>query len=192
MNLKHLLGLNKKVNLSDELHLTDQAVKNEPIIKETLFVDNLKPKNNMNKLEQEINPKPLSIVLGKRWTSSGYDDGYSTPNAERMDIRIKAIISEISLAISKTIESLKNEKDLISNQIVSLNSDKSMGVTSKQLQLKKERLVEEIISLDEDKEMLYEHKGTFSKPIHEYVNGFSEGVNDCVKRNLLSKTFEIY
>ena len=27
MNLKHLLGLNKKVNLSDELHLTDQAVK---------------------------------------------------------------------------------------------------------------------------------------------------------------------
>ena len=110
MNLKQLLGLSKKVNLSDELNLIDQTVKNEPIIKETLFVDNLKPKNNMNKLEQQINQKPLSIVLEKRWTSSGYDDGYSTPNAERKDIRIKVIISEIYLAIIITIESLKMKR----------------------------------------------------------------------------------
>lgn len=191
MKLKEMLGISKNGNAANEFSPADQNIQNKPIIPKSLFVDPIKPKNNINKNE-ENNQKPLSIVLEKRWSAIGYDDGYGTSNVERKNARISAIKSEISLAISKMIEDIKNRRDQVSSQVIALNNDASLMVSINQLKHKEERLTDEINNLIEGRKLLNENKGTFSKPIFDYEDGFSDGVNDKIKRDLLGDVFKTY
>ena len=194
MTFKEMLGINRSngtiVNGTNNEQVNNLGTVNK--ISKDMFVDAQKPLKSINNVQNDEFESPLKIVLEKRWYAFGYDDGYAAANAEKKDVRIEAIISEIVLVVSKTIELLKNEQEKISNQLILLNADEKMSVTTRQLELKRNGLIEKIDELKNELENIYERKGVFSKPISDYVNGFSEGVNDKVKRDLLGKNLNIF
>ena len=65
------------------------------------------------------------------------------------------------------------------------DNDEALNITQKQVELKKKGLEHKINQLAKDLELIYKQEGTMSKPIHDYMNGFSEGVHDRIKRDLL-------
>lgn len=188
MNWKEMLGVNK-LNGTMVNSINTKQVNNIP---KDLFVDNNKPLESINKVQNDEFESPLKTILEKRWYAFGYDDGYAATNTEKKNVRIEAIISDIVLAISKTIELLKNEEEKISNQLILIDADEKMSVTTKQLELKRNGLVEKIDELKSERKNIYNKQGVFSKPICDYVNGFIEGVNDKVKRDLLGKNLNIF
>jgi len=76
-------------------------------------------------------------------------------------------------------------------QSILLDNDADLNITQKQVELKKKGLEHKINQLEKDLELIYKQEGKMSKPTHDYMNGFSEGVHVRIKRDLLSKELNI-
>tara|TARA_B100000700_G_scaffold312562_1_gene396336 strand:- start:143 stop:730 length:588 start_codon:yes stop_codon:yes gene_type:complete len=192
--LKELFGFNKtnKLSLNNESmnqsNLKSNLAKDIP---EELFVDKQPP--NLFKEKIGISKQsPIVEILSKRWYSIGYNDGYSAISATKKIVRIQSITSEIIISISKAIELLNNEIEKISLQKILLEQDDDLINIHNQVELKIRGLRAKIEKLEKDIDLMNQRKGTMSKPIHDYIDGFAEGAHDRISKDLLNKELNIF
>jgi hypothetical protein len=142
----------------------------EPIVNETIFLDNEEPSIT----ELEGNKSAISVFLDKDYIKLGYHDGYLYPNGELMDGNLKKIRSDFRMAIDRVID---DKRSVINN--LKLHQIGTRGISERldeELTQKLEELYNLINELDTQKILSIENEGLISSCINDYKIGFIKGI----------------
>jgi len=137
-----------------------------------LFVDEQQPDlaTSLPKLENH-----LQVFLGQNFDWMGYNDGYSHPETEFMNDRLKLIRADFRMAADRMMENKRTELgDLQMHAIKTAGISERLGL---QVIEKIKQLEVVIHELDMQKILSIENEGMIASAIYAYRLGFVRGLD---------------
>ena len=148
-----------------------------------LFIDNEVPQPEQHVAAETQNK--ITIFLNRNYHSLGRNDGYEYHSQETLEVGMKKIRAEFQLIIDQSIQEKFGSRLQMKNLIVDVTN------VSDDAKQKLENTVEELNSslalLQKQKELSAENEGWVMNAVHNYHQGFVQGLNDYITgENLLN------
>ncbi len=141
-----------------------------------LFVDNEEP---AFKIKPEEKPKNrIMELLNRNFHAMGINDGFEYHTKDTLDRGIMKIKAEFQLIIDQEIQG-KREK-LLQMRLLVVDVRKINEETRERLELNIEELNNSLELLLRQKELSSEDEGWVMNAIHNYQQGFTQGLNDHI------------
>lgn len=145
----------------------------EPVkmVDHDLFVEEQEP--NQNIPEKKV-ANPLETFMEQKFEWDGYNDGYSYPDTEYLETKLKLIRADFRFAVDKYLDIKRSELGELKQHVI-----KTAGISvrlEEQLREKVKFMETNIHELDVQKILSAEGEGIVSSAIHSYRLGFIKGV----------------
>ena len=188
MSLFNLFNRNKPVQATAGTEsINDSIVNDTRTIDPTLFVDDQQPDLVSVPTKQDNH---IQLFLNQNFDWVGYDDGYSHPETEYMNNRLKLIRADFRMAIDKTME-LKR----ISMGDLKMHAIKTAGISQRlELQLNEKIKQLEIVihELDMQKILAVENEGMIASAVHTYRLGFIKGLEKLQEEKFFAESTGLF
>lgn len=145
-----------------------------------LFLDEQEPESANNEKQQNH----LETFLNQNFEWQGYNDGYSYPETDYLETKLKVFRAEFRLAIDKCLDIKRGEIGELRLHII-----KTAGISPRlEAQLEEKVKLQEVNfhELDMQKILSVEDEGMVSSVIHEYRLGFIKGVEKFQQEKLFA------
>lgn len=150
------------------------ATQQENIPPVDLFIDNEVPQHEQQVVAETQNK--ITVFLNRNYHSMGTNDGYEYHSHETLEVGKKKIRAEFQLIIDQSIQEKFGSRLQMKNLIVDVSK------ISDDAKQKLENTVEELNSslalLQKQKELSAENEGWVMNAVHNYHQGFVQGLND--------------
>lgn len=187
MSILSLFRRQKPVSSTSGISENAQQVIQDIHVDPKVFVDNEAPGSETN----QINGKnPVELYLEQPFEWEGYTDGYSQPNMDLHDQKIRKIRSEFRKALDKTMDARRS--DVIQLRVHIIETSGLSARMEAMLNEKVKQLESIIHELDTHKILSVEDEGMVSSAIHAYKLGFIKGVEQYQKEKLLAGSTGLY
>lgn len=161
--------------------------KTKAYIERSLFIEEEKP-NTAEETKSQNNP--LEDYLEQKFEWIGYNDGYSYPDADYMNSKLKVLRSDFRLAVDKIMDAKRVEVGQLRLHLI-----KTTGI-SKILEMQiNERIKQieiQIHELDTQKILSIEGEGIVSSSLHSYRLGFIKGIEHYQHEKLLASSTGLF
>ena len=159
----------------------------EKIVDRNLFVDDEAPELK-TPVKKPINHIESFMEQNFEW--QGYNDGYSYPETDYLENKLKLIKADFRFAIDKSLDAKRAELCEFK-----LNVIKSAGISERlevQLNEKIKFLEINIHELDVQKILSIENEGVVASAVHGYRLGFIKGVEKFQQEKLFAGSTGLY
>ncbi len=159
-----------------------------PAVDASLFVDEQQPDLFSSPNKQQENY--MQIFLNQKFDWIGYNDGYSHPDTEFMENRLKLFRADFRLSIDKTMELRRAALGDLK-----IHAIRTVGIAtnlSAQLNEKIKQLEGIIHELDMQKILSVENEGTIATAVHAYKLGFLRGVEKLQEENFFGQSTGLF
>lgn len=146
-----------------------------------LFVDEKEPEPTQG-ASKPVNH--IEVFLNQNFEWQGYNDGYSYPETEYLEIKLKQMKADFRLAVDKCLDIKRSEVGELRMHII-----KTAGISDRlesQLSEKAKQLEVNIHELDMQKILSIEDEGIVSSAVHAYRLGFIKGVEKFQQEKLFA------
>lgn len=169
--------LNQKIPAEQTLPIAESAV----VVDRNIFVDEQEPemKTPVKKLVNHI-----EAFMDQNFEWQGYNDGYSYPDTEYLENKLKLIKSDFRFAVDKYLDAKRTELGELKLHVI-----KTAGISQMleaQLNEKMKQLEVNIHELDMQKILSIENEGIVSSAAHAYRLGFIKGVEKYQQEKLFA------
>lgn len=150
-------------------------------VDKALFVDDQEPVND-SQLKKAVNH--IEDFLNQKFEWMGYNEGYSYPEMEYLETKLKVIRSEFRLAVDKAMDVKRSELGELKLHLI-----KTSGISTRlesQLLERIKQLEVQIHELDTQKILSVETEGIVSIAAHNYRLGFVKGVEKYQQEKLFA------
>ncbi len=186
-----LFNFFRRSKLSQEQTATDSSVEtfaaDTRTVDVTLFVDEQQPDLLSSSLKLENH---IEVFLRQNFDWMGYNDGYSHPEKDYMNERLKLIRADFRMAADRTMENKRN-----SLGDLKMHAIKTAGISERlELQLnEKIKQLEVIIhELDMQKILSIENEGMIASAIYAYRLGFIRGLDKLQKEKFFAESTGLF
>jgi hypothetical protein len=148
-----------------------------------LFINDIDPSNDQDLQAQS--KSRISTFLDCNYHSIGLKEGYETRSTEILNRGKKKIRSKFHLIMDQMIQEKSERRLELKMMVVKVEGIESE--TKRNLELTIDELDSSMSLLQTQKELSVENEGWVMNAIHEYHQGFSQGVNEFIEQeNLLN------
>jgi len=171
---------NKSTNISETA--SSPETKEMPrIVDKKLFVEDQVPELETSTKKHN---NPIEIFLGQNFEWQGYNDGYSYPETEYLETKLKVLKADFRLAVDKCLDVKRAEIGELRLHVI-----KTAGISPRlESQLKEKiTLVEiNIHELDMQKILSAGDEGFVCTAVHAYRLGFIKGIEKFQQEKLFA------
>jgi uncharacterized protein YdiU (UPF0061 family) len=190
--LKNLFGVSRKTaqivtRTFSTPETTVAEAQQEYIPPVDLFIDNEVPQPELQ-AASEVKSK-ISIFLDRNYHSLGINDGYEYHSQETLETGKKKIRAEFQLIIDQAIQEKFARRLQLKNMIVDVKS--IFDDARQKLENTIEELNASLAILQKQKELSAENEGWVMNSIHNYHQGFIQGLNDWISSEQLLNSIKI-
>ena len=188
MSIFNFFRRSKSTNIQ-EIPVDKSAITNyagKPV-DHTLFVEEKEPELSQVASKQ-VNH--IEVFLNQNFEWQGSNDGYSYPETEYFETKLKQLKSDFRLAVDKCMDIKRSEVGELRMHII-----KTAGLSDRlesQLAEKAKQFETNIHELDIQKVLSIENEGIVSSAVHAYRLGFIKGVEKFQKEKLFAGSTGLY
>lgn len=161
----------------------------EPVkmVDHNLFVDEQEPEVK-TPLRKQVNH--IETFMDQNFEWQGYNDGYSYPETEYLENKLRLIKSDFRFSVDKYLDAKRSELCDLKLHVI-----KTSGISSRlenQLNEKIKFLEINIHELDMQKILSIENEGIVASAVHAYRLGFIKGVEKFQQEKLFAGSTGLY
>jgi hypothetical protein len=159
-------------SIQEEQAGAGQSADSSPSVPEDLFIDNETPGAATD--NQVLAGSDISRFLDRDFRSQGLREGYHAHNNEWLTTAVRQIKSEFRLEADRVIDGKKAERQQMED--LRIETEGVSEISRKRLEAKISQLDRDIVDLEQQKKLSADDEGWVMTAIHQYLQGFTEGM----------------
>lgn len=167
--------------------VAEEVKENASKVDASLFVDYNQPEKPASR--RNVN-NPIQAFLDQNFDWIGVNDGYSNPQAEYMENRIKLFKADFRLAVDKALDEKRTA--LAELRIHAIRTQGLSQVMEAQVNEKIKQLEALIHELDVQKILSVENEGMIASGIHNYKIGFIRGLQKYQEEKFFAQSTGLF